>query len=183
MPNNLKKLIEQSKKGNKRSQLKLYDSYCDAMFNVACRYLKNEEEAKDAMQESFLKAFLKLDTFKETITFGAWLKKIVINYCIDVLKRKKLETVSIENIPSEISNDDNDWKFETTITKQQIINAIENIPTKYSLVLKLYLIEGYDHIEISEILKIAIKTSRTQLRRGKLMLKEKLKTKMYEARY
>ena len=182
MPSSQQKLIEQCKKGDQRSQLVLYDNYCHAMFNVAFRYLKNEEEAKDVMQESFLKAFSKLDSFVERMSFGAWLKRIIINQCIDVMKQKKLKTVSIENIPLEIIDDDN-WSFDTTITKEQIIDSIENIPKKYSLVLMLYLIEGYDHTEISEILNIAIKTSRTQLRRGKLMLREKLKTKRHEARY
>ncbi|MET2986408.1 RNA polymerase sigma factor [Aureibaculum conchae] len=182
MPSSQQELIEQCKNGDQRSQLELYDNYCHAMFNIACRYLKNEEEAKDIMQESFLKAFSKLDSFVEKVSFGAWLKRIVINQCIDTLKKKKLETISFENIPLEITDDD-DWSFDITITKRQIIDAIENTPKKYSLVLMLYLIEGYDHTEISEILNIAVKTSRTQLRRGKLMLKEKLKTKRYEKRY
>lgn len=182
MPTNQQQLIEYCKKGDEKSQLQLYDLYCDAMFTIACRYLKNEEEAKDAMQDSFLKAFLKLESFEEKISFGAWLKRIVINQCIDTLKRKKLATVSMENIPLEIV-DDNDWNFDTKITKQQIVEAIENLPEKYSLVVKLYLIEGYDHTEISEILNIATKTSRTQLRRGKLLLREKLTIKSHEARH
>lgn len=182
MPIDNQKLIEKCKIGDEKSQLQLYDMYCDAMFTIACRYLKNEEEAKDVMQESFLSAFLKLNTFKETISFGSWLKKIVINNCIDVLKRRKLETISIENHPLEIVNE-NDWDFDLTITKEIIVNAIEDIPNKYSLVLKLYLIEGYDHTEISEILNIAVKTSRTQLHRGKMLLRKKLKISRYEAGY
>lgn len=182
MKYNQQLLIEQCKKGHEKSQLQLYDMYCEAMFIIACRYLKDDEEAKDAMQESFLKAFLKLDSFQATISFGSWLKKIVINQCIDTLKRKKIETISIENIPLEIVDDD-DWHFSSNITKQQIINAIKTLPDKYSLILKLYLIEGYDHREISEILDIAIKTSRTQLRRGKLLLQETLKEKRYETGY
>lgn len=182
MPTNQQQLIEHCKKGDEKSQLQLYDLYCEAMFNIACRYLKNEEEAKDAMQESFLKAFLKLNSFEEKISFGAWLKRIVINQCIDTLKRKKLDTVSMENIPLEIV-DDNDWNFDTSITKEQIIQAIDGLPEKYALVVKLYLLEGYDHTEISEILNISVKTSRTQLRRGKLLLREKLNRKSHEARY
>lgn len=182
MPTNHQLLIEKCKKGDERAQLQLYDNYCDAMFAVACRYLKDSEEAKDAMQESFLKAFLKLDSFEATISFGAWLKRIVINQCIDVLKQKKLATISMEHIPLEIV-DDEDWNFDTTITKQQIEAAVDSLPEKYSLVVKLYLMEGYDHTEISEILNIAVKTSRTQLRRGKLLLREKLNKKIHEARY
>ncbi len=159
----------------------LYDSYCEAMYTVACRYLPNED-AKEAMQESFLKAFLNIKNFENIKTFGAWLKKIVINQCIDELKRKKLETVSIENHSLKIV-DDEDWLFDEEITKPQVIEVISQLPIKYQLVVKLYLIEGYDHTEISEILEIAVKTSRTQLRRGKLQLRELLKEQLNETRY
>lgn len=74
-------LIAGCKKGDKKSQLQLYTNYCDAMFAIACRYLKNEEDAKDAMQESFIKAFTKINHYEPTSAIGAWLKRIVINQC------------------------------------------------------------------------------------------------------
>lgn len=153
--------------------MRVYDLYCEAMYNVACRYL-SDEDAKDAMQEGFLKAFTNIFLFTETVSFGAWLKRIIINQCIDELKRKKLQTVSAENYQLEIV-DETDWFFDETISKQQIINAINELPEIYQIVVKLYAIEGYDHTEISDILKIEVKTSRTRLRRGKMQLKEKLK--------
>lgn len=176
------KLINACKRGNQKAQMQVYDSYCDAMFNVACRYLKNEEDAKDAMQEGFLKAFLNINKYKETATFGSWLKRIIINQCIDEVRKRqfKIESLEIENLQII---DDNHWEFDTSITKEQILSAIETLPEKYRLVITLYLIEGYDHEEISEILDIAIKTSRTQLRRAKLQLQEQLKTQYNEARY
>ena len=148
------------------------------MFFVSFRYLKNEEAAKDTMQEAFLKAFLNLEAYKENIRFGSWLKKIVINTCIDALRKKNLTTVSIENDLIEII-DDEDWSCQVEISKEQIIAAIETLKIKYQLVLKLYLIEGYDHSEISEILEIPIKISRTQLRRGKSALQKILKAQKY----
>lgn len=174
-------LIQQCKKGNRKAQMHIYDKYCEAMFTITCRYLP-KEEAKEAMQEGFLKAFLHIKNFENTRTFGAWLKRIVINQCIDVLKKKKLETVSIENHSLEIVEEE-DWLFDIEITKEQISKAIDQLSNKYQFVLKLYLMEGYDHAEISEILGIAIKTSRTQLRRGKLQLRELLKKQLNEARY
>ena len=174
MSKELNFLILKSKKGNQRAQIKLYDLFCEAMFFISCRYLKNEEEAKDAMQDAFLKAFLSLESYKEDSSFGSWLKKIVINTCIDRLKKKKIETISIDNYPLEVL-DDNDWNFDVRIDKKEIIDAIENLKIKYQLVVKLYLIEGYDHSEISEILNIPVKTSRTQLRRGKMELRNLLK--------
>lgn len=182
MQNQNRKLINACKRGNQNAQMQLYDQYCDAMFHVAIRYLKNEEDAKDAMQDGFLKAFLNIESYKETATFGAWLKRIIINQCIDTLKKKSLETESLETENLRIV-DDNDWQFEVSISKAQIVEAIEQLPEKYRLVIMLYLIEGYDHEEISQILDIAIKTSRTQLRRAKLQLQDLLKIPYNEARY
>lgn len=171
-------LVLESKKGNQKAQIKLYDLYCDAMFSISCRYINNTEEAKDAMQDGFLKAFLNLEKYVETSSFSAWLKTIIINTCIDKLKKRKLETVSLEKYPLEFT-DDNNWNFDVPITKEMILEAIEKLHQKHKLVIKLYLIEGYDHSEISEILKIPIKTSRTHLRRGKLALQKSLKVKKY----
>lgn len=172
-------LISNSRKGNKRAQIKLYDQFCNAMFFVALRYLKNDDEAKEAMQDAFLKAFLNLHQFSDKTNFGSWLKKIVIHTCIDKLKKKKLETISIEDQFLEISEADNNWNFDIKITKEQILEAINNLKIKYQLVVKLYLIEGYDHEEIASILKIPINTSKTHLMRGKMALKTVLKSEKY----
>lgn len=182
MNSTIQSLIKQSIKGNQTAQMQLYDKYCNAMFTIACRYLQNEDDAKDAMQEAFLKAFLKLKDFKPEFTFGSWLKRIVINQCIDVLKKKQLETVTIEEQTLELVDDDN-WQFDVLITKAQIVEAIGQLKDKYKLVVQLYVVEGYDHEEISEILNIPIKTSRTQLRRGRQQLQELLKQHYNEARY
>ncbi len=175
-------LISQSKKGNQKAQMKLYKLYCEAMFFIASRYIPNEEEAKDVVQEGFIKAFSKLNSYTETTSFGAWLKRIVINHCLDRLKKKQIETISLDNYPLEVV-DDTSWNFDTGITKEMILKAIDQLSLKQQYVVKLYLIEGYDHIEISGILEIPIKTSRTHLRRGKLQLQELLKVQKHEARY
>lgn len=182
MQNQNLKLINACKSGSQKAQIQLYDSYCDAMFNVAFRYLQNTEDAKDAMQEGFLKAFLNIKKYKETSAFGAWLKRIIINQCIDVIRKNRLDTETLETENLRIV-DDNNWQFETSITKAQIELAIKTLPEKYRLVITLYLIEGYDNEEISEILDINTKTSRTRLRRAKLQLQEQLKTRYNEARY
>ena len=171
-------LVEESKKGNQKAQMQLYDLYCVAMFAISCRYIKDKEEAKDVMQDGFLKAFLNLKNYTSETNFSAWLKKIIINTCLDNLKKKKLETISLEKYPLELI-DDEDWNFDEQISKELICKTIEDLPIKYQIITKLYLIEGYDHQEISEIVNVPIKTSRTQLRRAKMMLKEQLKSKKY----
>lgn len=175
-------LIELCKKGNQVAQMQVYDKYSQAMYTIACRYLNNEEDAKDAMQESFLKAFTNIENYKPEATFGAWLKRIIINQCLDVLKKQKIEFSNDEVEKLKIVEDDN-WNFDSSISKSEIINAIEQLNEKHKIVVKLYLVEGYDHEEISEILEIPVKTSRTHLRRGKLRLQELLKRTYNEARY
>ncbi|MDG5492076.1 RNA polymerase sigma factor [Psychroserpens sp. SPM9] len=182
MPKTQTILIQRCKKGDDKAMMQIYDLYCEAMYRIACRYL-NDEDAKDAMQESFIKAFHKIDHFTENFTFGVWLKRIVINHCIDELKKKRLlfEDSDVYNLTME--TDANNWDFDAEITKQQILDAIEKLPSKYKIVVKLYLIEGYDHKEISGILEIPVQTSRTHLRRGRLQLRDFLKTHYNEARY
>lgn len=153
----------------------LYRQYCDGMFIIAQRYLKDTAAAEDAMQEAFVKAFSKLDQFKGDVTFGAWLKRIVINKCLDAIKSKKMETESIEESVYELVQDDNDWEVSDEATVTEILSAINNLPEKYQVVVQLFLLEGYDHQEISEILCISENASRTNLFRGKTILKQNLK--------
>lgn len=168
-------LINRCRKGDEKAMMKVYDLYCDAMFKIACRYL-NYEDAKDAMQESFLKAFTRLDSYMENYSFGSWLKRIVINQCIDTLKKRQLEFVDTEHFVLSSEDESEDWDFDTTITKEHIVKAIDQMPQKFRVVVKLYLIEGYDHQEISDILNIPVKTSRTHLFRGRKQLQKHFKS-------
>ncbi|QXP78118.1 MULTISPECIES: RNA polymerase sigma factor [Winogradskyella] len=175
-------LIKLCKKRNEAAQMQVYDTYAQAMFTIACRYLNDEEDAKDAMQEGFLKAFTNIEKYQPKATFGVWLKRIIINQCLDVLKKNKLEFSAVEVTELQIINED-DWHFDSSITKEEILLAVNELNEKHKIVVKLYLLEGYDHEEISDILEIPVKTSRTHLRRGKLKLQDLLKQKYNEARY
>lgn len=165
-------ILKKCMQGNRKAQLKLYDLYADAMYIVTCRYIQNREDAKDVMQEGFLKAFTRLQQYKGEVAFGAWLKRIIINQCIDTLKKRSLVYEEMNDQMLTIIDDDDSWEVSVEISKQEIIQVIESLPDKYKYVLQLYLIEGYDHQEISEILDIPVRTSRTQLMRGKTKLKE-----------
>lgn len=175
-------IIELCKKHNRRAQLKLYNQYCDAMYHVAYRFMKNRADAEDAMQEAFIKAFKKIDSFKGEVTFGAWLKRIVIHTSIDMLKSVKIKFSDVDENYLKIVGDD-DWEIEGQITIEEVTAAISRLPEKYELVLSLFLIEGYDHQEISSILNISEVNSRTQLLRGKRKLKESLKQLNYGTGY
>ncbi|MBU2919786.1 RNA polymerase sigma factor [Winogradskyella psychrotolerans] len=172
-------IVEKCKQNDRQAQMQLYNQYCDGMLIVALRFVKDTMEAEDVVQEAFINAFSKLEHFKAEVSFGAWLKRIVINKCIDVLKSKKQRIVELEAYHLNVIEDNNedDWTVEDDITVEDVKRAIETLPDKYKFVVLLYLIEGYDHKEIAEILNISEIASRTQLSRGKQKLKNALKLK------
>lgn len=174
-----KDLIESCKEGSRKAQYLLYQQYSKAMFNICYRMMNSREEAEDMLQESFTECFLKLETFRYESTFGAWLKKIVIHKCINELKRKKTELVFSENL-SIFKNQDIEYneqeEVEINYSVQKVISAMEQLSDGYRVIFSLYLLEGYDHTEISEILGISESTSKTQYMRAKHKLKELLKT-------
>ena len=136
------------------------------------RIINNETETEDVMQEAFLNAFKKIDTYKGEVSFGAWLKKIVINRSLDHLKKRKIKFEEINEKTNQIV----DYQMEIKEVNVQVIkDAIQKLPDGYRVVLSLYLIEGYDHEEISEILGISNSNSRTQYLRAKNKLRELLK--------
>ena len=171
-------LIERCKANDRKAQLKLYRQYCDGMYCVAMRFLKNEDDAEDVLQEAFIKAFQKIEQFKGEVTFGAWLKRIVINKSLDHIKSRKEQYLELRENTLHIVEDD-DWEVEEDISIDEVRLAMEALPEKYRFVVQLFLLEGYDHSEISEILKLEQTTCRTRLLRGKARLKELLKSKTY----
>jgi len=176
-------LIEKCKQNDRKAQLELYRKYCDGMFIVASRYLKDGAAAEDALQEAFIKAFQKLDQFKGDVTFGAWLKRIVINKCLDIIKARKMEVQSLDDGVLHIAEGEGDWDIGEQVTMDEVYHAIDSLPENYRVVVKLFLMEGYDHQEISEILGITESASRTNLHRGKLKLKQTLKHLEYGTGY
>ena len=169
-------IVEKCKQNDRKAQLQLYNQYCDGMFIVASRFVKDAFEAEDIVQEAFIKAFAKLHQFKGEVTFGAWLKRIVVNKSIDLLKSKKQQLLELDEVHLKVvdQNYEDEWLVDDAITVDEVKNAIQKLPDKYKYVVMLYLIEGYDHQEIAEILNITEVASRTQLSRGKAKLKDQL---------
>ena len=172
-------IVEKCKKNDRQAQMQLYNQYCDGMLIVALRFVKDTMEAEDIVQEAFIKAFSKLDQYRAEVTFGAWLKRIVVNRCIDVLKSKRQRLMELEEHHLNVVDADyeNEWLVDDEITLEEVKQAIQELPEKYKYVVMLYLVEGYDHQEISEILNITEVASRTQLSRGKQKLQATLKMK------
>lgn len=170
-----KHLIEKCRANDRKAQMELYNKYSKGMYYVALRFLKDSFEAEEAMQESFIKAFAKLHQFTGDVTFGAWLKRIVINKSIDMLKAKKMETIAINEQVMGTVEEYEDWSVADSVTADEIKNAIEALPEKYKYAVMLFLLEGYDHNEISQVLNITPVSSRTLVHRGKKRLQEQLK--------
>jgi RNA polymerase sigma-70 factor (ECF subfamily) len=165
-------IIDQCREGSQKAQFQLYKLYYKAMYSVSIRIINNELEAEDVMQEAFLSAFNKLDTYKGEVSFGAWLKRIVVNRSLDYLKKRKVHFEEINEKTTQVA----DYQMEIKEVDINLLKeAIQNLSDGYRVVLSLYLIEGYDHEEISQILGISNSSSRTQLLRAKNKLRELLK--------
>ena len=148
------------------------------MYNVAFRIVKDEHFAQDVMQEGFLKAFTKIDSYKQEVAFGAWLKRIIINYSIDFYKKNnqfKFDDIEknltkIEDLEENLLDD-----FKLNELKiNQVLTTINSLKDNYRMVLTLFYIEGYDQEEICEILNISYANCRTTLSRAKENLRTKL---------
>jgi len=128
--------------------------------------MNNREEAEDMLQESFTQAFLKLDTFRYESGFGAWIKRIVINTCLNAINRKKVELTYCENpFQNEIPDEEEENNIQYTVAG--ITKAMKKLPEGSRMIFSLYLFEGYDHGEIAQILKITESTSKSQFMRAK----------------
>ncbi len=170
-------LLDGCKTGDQKAQFQIYKLYYKAMYNTSLRIVNNSMEAEDIMQESFLSACEKIDTYSGTVSFGAWLKRIVINRSLDALGKKKAVFEDIESHFGIMDNspEDHDRNEEVDVKVEEIKEAIEKLPDGYRIILSLYLLEGYDHDEIAEILNITSSTSRSQLSRAKQKLVQELK--------
>ena len=179
----LEKLLKGLIKEKPKAQAELYTLYSRTLFGVSLKYSRNYEEAEDNLQDAFLTIFKKIQQYKGKGSFEGWLKRIVINKSIDMLKAKKLELVAINEQVLGTVDEHNDWSVDDGITLDQIKEAIEELPERYRYAVMLFLVEGYDHQEISEILEITEVASRTLVHRGKKKLQEKLKTKYHGTGY
>lgn len=148
------------------------------MCNVAQRILNDADEAADVLQEAFIDAFSRMADFRQETTFGMWMKQIVINKSISHLRKRKMEFISIDDAPlDDFITDEPEDTEELELQVAEVMKAIQQLPDGYRVVLSLYLLEGYDHEEISHILKISENTSRTQYMRARRRLVEILKRK------
>lgn len=174
-------LIDSCRQNDRTAQIKVYELYYKAMYNTSYRILNNSAEAEDIMQEAFLDAFRKLDTFKGEAPFGSWLKKIVVNKSLDAIKKKKLFTrLDDEQYELEDTTESHGTDEETMYRIEAIRNAMEKLPDHYRIILSLFLLEGYDHQEIAEVLKISYNNVRIRYMRARQKLITEVQSKNME---
>jgi RNA polymerase sigma factor (sigma-70 family) len=166
-------LIHRCRAGDQEAHFKLYKLYSRAMYNVGYRITGSEEDAEDVLQEAFISAFKNLTSYRGDASFGSWVKRIVVNKAINLLKKRKLEVIQeSEDFDVPIEEPEEEYLPELSVGK--VKHCIDLLPVGYRSVLSLYLIEGYDHQEIAEIMGITESTSKSQLNRAKNKLKELL---------
>tara|TARA_R110000765_G_scaffold99880_1_gene187327 strand:- start:1567 stop:2109 length:543 start_codon:yes stop_codon:yes gene_type:complete len=170
-----KSLVENSKSGDRNSQYQLYELYVDAMYNIGMRFLGCKEDAEDVVQDSFIDAFKNLHKFKYESTFGAWLKRIVINKSINHLKVKRLPLSTINDHEFHLT-EEVEYERVAAVDILKVKTGIEKLPQGYRQIINLYLLEGFDHNEISEVLGITTSTSKSQYHRAKKKLVEIINT-------
>jgi RNA polymerase sigma factor (sigma-70 family) len=172
-----KALVESCQRGNRKAQFELYSLYSRAMYNVCLRMVKNEFDAEDVLQNAFVDIFSKMGTFRFESSIGAWIKRIVINHSINFLKQRRLNFEAFDDqyqdsIPDAVADEDYQ---NIALNVEQVKKALHALPDGYRVVFSLYLLEGYDHQEIAEILGINEATSKSQYSRAKHRIREILR--------
>lgn len=165
-----RELVERCIKGERNAQYNLYRMYSKGMYSICLRMLNDNMEAEDVLQESFMDVYRKLHTYKFESTPGAWIKRIVVNNCINKLRKNRLQIEEIEEgryVTEEVIEKD-DLQYEVKKIKQ----AISRLPDGYRAIFSLYAMEGYDHQEIGQILSISESTSKSQYSRAKKKIRE-----------
>jgi RNA polymerase sigma factor (sigma-70 family) len=165
-----RELVERCIESDRNAQYNLYRMYSKGMYNICLRMLNNSMEAEDVLQESFMDVYRKLHTYKFESTPGAWIKRIVVNNCINKLRKNKLHIEEIEEgryVADEIVEKD-DYGYEV----KKIKKAMSALPDGYRAIFSLYAMEGYDHQEIGQIMNISESTSKSQYSRARKKIRE-----------
>ena len=167
-----RELVERCIKGERTAQYNLYRMYSKGMYNICLRMLNDTMEAEDTLQESFIDVYNKLHTFKYESTPGAWIKRIVVNNCINKLRKRRLIIEDIDE-GRYVANEEVKLK-DTSLEVINIKKAMSKLPDGYRAIFSLYAIEGYDHQEIGQIMNISESTSKSQYSRAKKKIRELL---------
>ncbi len=168
-------LVEHCRRNSRTAQYELYRRYSDAMFATCLRMCRCREDAEDVLQHSFSDVFGKLDHFRGESTVGAWIKRIVINNCINELKRRRHRLIELtEQHAPAVDDESGEDDHAEAYTVERVKAAVATLPDGFRTVLTLYLFEGLDHAEIADCLGISEQTSKSQYSRARRRLRDRL---------
>lgn len=164
-------LIKACRRGQPRAQRELYQRYVQAMYHVALRLVGERTRAEDVVQEAFMRVFRQLDQYRGEATIGSWIKRITINTALNELRRTRhLSFTNLDGLENLEVHTEN--PRPATFSVREIHQGIQDLPEGSRVVLSLYLLEGYQHQEISQILNISVSTSKSQYHRAKKLLQD-----------
>jgi RNA polymerase sigma-70 factor (ECF subfamily) len=166
----LKKLIKQCANNDRKAQEEIYQLFAGKLFSICLKYSKNKQEAQDNFQDGFVIIFEKIGQFKFNGSFEGWMKRVMINTILLKYRKKTVLNIVTEDIPDEVIVDIDDEE----ISLDFLLNLIQGLPDRYRMVFNLYVLDGYSHKEISEMLHIAEGTSKSNLARARAILKQKI---------
>ncbi|MEX0360018.1 MAG: RNA polymerase sigma factor [Allomuricauda sp.] len=166
----INELIHNCKKGNRQAQAELYRKYSGILFGMCLKYSRNRTEAEDNLHDSFMTIFNKIDQYKFNGSVEGWIKRITVNTVLQKYRKEQYLDVVSENVGEEVEVDTE----QTDISLSTLLGYIQELPNKYRLTFNLYVLDGYSHKEISEMLGTSTGTSKSNLARAKMILREKI---------
>lgn len=164
----LNQLIENCRINDTKAQGELYKLFSSKLFSVCLKYSRNYAEAEDNLQDAFLTIFNKIEQYKSKGSFEGWLKRITINTVLQRYRNEKVFDIINENTADEVELEID----EDNVPLEYLLKIIQELPDRYRLVFNLYVLDGYSHKEIAEMLNINIGTSKSNLARARQILKE-----------
>lgn len=166
----LEQLIEQCKKNDVKAQSQIYKLFASKLFSICLKYSRNRVEAEDNLQDTFVTIFNKISQFKNIGSFEGWIKRIAINTALQCYRSKGVFDIVNENQIEDESIDID----EDTISIDFLLKIIQELPDRYRLVFNLYVLDDFSHKEIADMLMISTGTSKSNLARARMILKEKV---------
>lgn len=166
-------LVKKCIEGDNRAQKKLFDLFAPKLFGVCLRYMKDHDLAQDTLQDGFVKIFTKLSDYNGKGSFEGWMRRIMVNTCLDQLRKDQKLKVNTPIDDVSFLVKDNHW-IEEELTAKDLLKLVESLPDGYRVVFNMFAIEGYSHKEIAEQLNISENTSKSQFSRAKSHLRKKL---------
>lgn len=167
----LEELIHSCKRGDRKAQEELYRQYASILFGLCLKYSRNKTEAEDNLHDSFMTIFDKIDQYKFKGSFEGWMKRITVNTVLQKYRKEEYLKVVSENMAEEHTADD----LHVDIGLSTLLKYIQELPNKYRLTFNMYVLDGYTHKEISEQLGTSLGTSKSNLARARMILREKIK--------